>query len=336
MPLTLEDIARLANVSRSTVSRVLNNDPNVKPETRARVEAVLREINFQPNLAARSLAARRAGIVGLVIPAGTKEIFSDPYFGILIQGVTQACNARDYSVMLWLSTPEYERTAIRKILYGGLLDGVIVSSMLIDDPIVQALYTSDVPFVLVGRHPTLTVSYVDVDNVGGAYAATTHLIQAGRQRIATITGPQNMIAGIDRLHGYCEALAAHGLSVLPELIAEGNFSERSGYEAMQRLLPARPDAVFVASDIMASGALQVLRRVGLRVPQDVAIIGFDDIPAAELFDPPLTTVRQPIQNMGYQAMMSLLQLIQQPGQQPQAMVLPTELVLRNSCCEHHA
>lgn len=335
MPLTLEDIARLANVSRSTVSRVLNNDPNVRPETRARVEAVIREVNFQPNLAARSLVARRTDIVGLVIPAGTEDIFSDPYFGILIQGVSQACNARDYSVMLWLAEPAYERMAIRKILHGGLLDGVIVSSMLIDDPIVEALYQSDMPFVLVGRHPLWPVHYVDVDNVGGARAVTEHLIRSGRRRIATITGPRNMIAGIDRFQGYCEALEAHGLPVLPELVVEGNFSERSGYEGMQRLLEARPDAVFAASDMMALGALQSLRRAGLRVPDDVALVGFDDIPAAERADPPLTTVRQPIHEMGYQAVMTLLDVIQHPGGAPRQVMLPTELVIRESCGGGH-
>lgn len=335
MPLTLEDIARLANVSRSTVSRVLNNDPNVRPETRARVEAVMRELNFQPNLAARSLVARRTDIVGLVIPAGTEDIFSDPYFGILIQGISQACNAHDYSVMLWLAEPAYERTAIRKILYGGLLDGVIVSSMLIDDPIVQALYQSDMPFVLVGRHPSWPVHYVDVDNIGGAREVTEHLIRSGRRRIATITGPRNMIAGMDRFQGYGEALQAHDLPILPELVVEGNFSQRSGYEAMQRLLEARPDAVVAASDMMALGALQVLRHAGLRVPDDVALVGFDDVPAAERADPPLTTVRQPIQTMGYQALTTLLDVIRHPGGEPRQVVLPTDLIIRNSCCAHH-
>ncbi|MCX7691763.1 substrate-binding domain-containing protein, partial [Thermoflexus sp.] len=176
-----------------------------------------------------------------------------------------------------------------------------VSSMLVDDPIVYALYHSSMPFVLVGRHPTLNVSYVDVDNINGARSATAHLIGLGRRRIATITGPQNMIAGIDRLQGYREALEAHGLPILPDLIAEGDFSEQSGFMAMQKLLPAQPDAVFVASDTMALGAMRALHRAGLRIPQDVAVIGFDDIPPAARFDPPLTTVRQPIHEMGYQA-----------------------------------
>lgn len=332
MPLTLEDIARMAGVSRSTVSRVINGDENVKAETRERVEAVIRQLNFQPNLAARSLASHRTDVVGLVIPAGTQEIFSDPYFGILIQGVSQACNIHNYSVMLWLADPEYERVAMRKILHSGLLDGVIVSSMLIEDPIVYALYKSKMPFVLVGRHPSLNVNYVDVDNVGGAREVTSHLIRLGRRRIATIAGPQNMIAGIDRLRGYREALEAHGLPVLPELIAEGGFMERGGFEAMQRLLAARPDAVFAASDTMALGALHALSRAGVRVPDDVAVVGFDDIPAAARFEPPLTTVRQPIHEMGYQAMMTLLDVIQRPEAGPRHVILSTELVIRQSCC----
>ncbi len=331
MPLTLEDIARIAGVSRSTVSRVINGDEKVKAETRERVEAVIRELNFQPNLAARSLAAHHTGIIGVVIPAGVSQIFADPYFGILIQGASSACNSHDYSMMLWLAEPAYERRTIRQILHSGLVDGVLVSSMLIDDPIVQALYESKMPFILIGRHPRLQVNYVDVDNIDGAQKATLHLLTQGRRRVATISGPHNMIAGIDRLQGYRNALEIYGIPYDPELVAEGDFSERSGYEAAQKLIPKHPDAMFIANDVMALGALRALRQARLRVPEDVAIVGYDDGPAANQFEPPLTTVYQPIHEMGLVAIETLLDIIHNPTQETRRVVMETRLIVRASC-----
>lgn len=331
MSLTLEDIARQAGVSRATVSRVLNGDEHVRESTRNRVLEVLQQYNFQPNLAARGLAAGRTNVIGLVIPAGLSALFADPYFPILIQGATSVCNLRDYSLMLWLAEPEYERRTIRKILHGGLLDGVIVSSSLMDDPIVQALYESKMPFILVGRHPTLDVNYVDVDNVAGGREATLHLIRLGHKRIATITGPLNMIAGYDRLEGYRQALEQRGLPYDPGLVAEGDFTEEGGYAAMQKLLPLRPTAVFVASDAMAEGALRAIRQAGLRVPQDIALVGYDDTPVASRTTPPLTTIRQPIARMGAVAVETLLDLIGASKQHRHHILLPVELVIRASC-----
>lgn len=331
MPLTLEDIAKIAGVSRSTVSRVVNGDESVKDTTRERVQEVIQNLNFQPNIAARILAAGRTGVIGLVIPTGVRMLFADPYFGQLIQGITAACNANDYSVMLWLAEPAYERATIRKILHSGLLDGVIVSSMLMDDLIVQSLYESKMPFVLVGRHPTLNVNYLDVDNVHGGLLATRHLIDQGRKHIATITGPLNMIAGSDRFNGYCEALLAAGMSVQDELIYEGAFTESSGYEGMKALLPQRPDAVFAASDMMAIGALRALSEAGQRVPEEVALIGYDDLQVAASTYPGLTTVRQPIYEMGYSTFELLLKAINSPSKQIYQVVLNTQLVVRSSC-----
>ncbi|MBI5304018.1 MAG: LacI family DNA-binding transcriptional regulator [Chloroflexi bacterium] len=329
---TLEEIARLAQVSRSTVSRVINENPNVSTATRQRVLAVVKELNYHPNAAARGLAAGRTRVLGLVIPMGVTALFTDPYFPLLIQGVSSACNEHDHSVMLWIAEPEYERRTIRQVLHNGLIDGVIVASQVMNDPVVDALLKSKLPFVLIGRHPSESaVNYTDVDNQNSAREAVAHLLRLGRRRIATITGPKNMIAGADRLEGYLAGLRAKGIAPDSDLIVEGDFTEEGGHAAMQQLLSSDLDALFAASDAMAAGALRALREAGRRVPQDVAVMGFDDMPFAARTDPPLTTVRQPIQRAGVVAAETLIDLIANPGSPPRRIILPTELVIRDSC-----
>jgi LacI family transcriptional regulator len=331
MSTTLLEIAKHAGVSRSTVSRVMNDHPNVDKETRERVLSVAEQLNYQPNIAARGLAAGRTRIIGLVIPMGVSALFTDPYFPLLIQGISSACNANDHSVMLWLAEPEYERRTIRQILQAGLVDGVILASALMDDPIMEALLKRDLPFVMVGRHPTNDqVSYVDVENRNSSREMVSYLLRTGYTRVATIAGPKNMIAGSDRLQGYLAALRERRVAHDPDLIVEGDFTEESGYRAMQRLLPLSPDAVFVASDAMAVGVLRALREAGLRVPEDMAVAGFDDMPFAAHTDPPLTTIRQPIQRMGAVAAETLIDLIAHPNEQPRRVILPSELVIRSS------
>jgi LacI family transcriptional regulator len=328
----LEEVAKLSGVSRSTVSRVVNNDPNVSQVTREKVLQIIKQVNFHPNVAARGLAAGRTRILGLVIPMRVSALFTDPYFPILIQGVSSACNTHDHSVMLWLAEPEYERRTIRQIMHSALIDGVILASQLNDDPVGQALIEGDIPFIMVGRHPTNErVNYIDVDNRNAARDAVTHLLRLERRRIAAITGPQNMIAGADRLQGYLDALRTRGIASVSDLIVEADFTEAGGYVAMQRLLAHRPDAVFVGSDAMALGALRALRDAGRRVPEEVAMVGFDDMPFAARTDPPLTTVRQPIHRMGQVAAETLIDIITTSDAQPRRIILPTELVIRSSC-----
>jgi LacI family transcriptional regulator len=329
--MTLEEIAKQAGVSRSTVSRVMTNHRSVDPRTRARVLSVAEKLNYQPNMAARGLAAGRTHILGLVIPMGVSALFTDPYFPLLIQGISSACNANDHSVMLWLAEPEHERRTIRQVLQGGLIDGVILASALLDDPMLEALLNGGLPFVMIGRHPTDNrVNYVDVDNKNSSRHMVSYLLNLGYRRIATIIGPKNAIAGADRLQGYLMALRERGIAYDPELVAEGDFTEEGAYMAMQRLLPLAPEAVFAASDAMAVGALRALREAGKRVPGDIALAGFDDIPLAARTEPQLTTVRQPIQQLGAVAAETLIDLIRHPDAHPRRIVLPTELVIRLS------
>jgi LacI family transcriptional regulator len=331
MPLTLEDIAHLSGVSRSTVSRVLNTDVNVKEETRKKVQAIINSYNFQPNLAARGLATGRTNVIGVVIPASVSVIFTDPYFPLLLQGVSAVCNTREYSVMLWLAEPEYERRMISRILHNGLVDGVVIASIPMNDPMVESMIESRMPFVLVGRHPTVDVNFLDVDNLKASQKATKHLVNLGYKRIATITGPQNQVSGYDRYQGYLNALQESGIPIKPELVAEGNYTEESGYSTMQQLIKYKPDAVFAASDMMAFGAMQALKEANLQIPEDVALVGFDDLPAASKTVPPLTTIRQPVFQMGSKAAEFLINLIDNGTNSTHEVIMGTELIVRESC-----
>jgi len=332
MGYTLEQIAKLAGVSRSTVSRVINDHPNVRPEVRERVWQVIRQVGYQPHAAARSLVTNRTQIIGLIIPQAVTTIFTDPFFPLLIRGIADTCNAHRYHLMLSLFSSRTEQESLyRRVLRGGYLDGVIVASTMLDDPLIPRLLEDQVPFVSVGRYPDERVDYVDVDNVSGARMATEHLLRLGHRRIATVTGPLGMMAGRDRLEGYRQALESRGLPVDDNLIAEGDFTEEGGRTAMQRLLPHEPTAVFVASDTMAVGAMKAIKEAGLNIPADVAVVSFDDLPIASIVEPPLTTVRQPIERLGATAVDILITIIEHEGGSRQKVILPTELVVRASC-----
>lgn len=330
--LTLEEIAILSGVSRSTVSRVINNHLEVRPEVRERVLKVVTETGFYPNPAARSLASRRSGIIGLVIPETTEIVFTDPYFAPLIQGVAEACNKDDYTLSLILfHVTEDEAKLPMRILGRQIFDGVIVTGTYRDDMLVPHLINQGIPFVSVGEYDDPKVNFVDTDNEGGAYAATRHLIQLGYKSIATITGPLNSLAAWHRQEGYLNALRDYGYLVDENLIATGNFTEASGYECMKTLLSLNPDAVFAASDMMAMGALRALRDAGLSVPADVALVGYDDLPPATLADPPLTTVHQPIKQTGIRAVRTLIDILENGLEPVRRVTLATDLVVRSSC-----
>jgi LacI family transcriptional regulator len=330
--LTIRQIATLAGTSRSSVSRVLNNHPNVSPEVRRQVLDVIAETGYQPDPIARSLSNRRSSIIGLVVPLAVHSLFDDPFFSRLIQGISRGCNARDYTFSLFLfHSQEDEKEFYRRISLKHLLDGVVVTATRTGDALIPRLLEGGVPLVVQGRHEDPRVNYVDADNLAGATAAVSHLLQLGYQRIATIAGPSDSTAAQDRAQGYLDALQTRGRPSDDALIVSGDFTQAGGHQAMQRLLPHQPDAVFVASDTMALGALQAIRGAGLTVPDDVALVGFDDLPQATMVDPPLTTVRQPIQRMGILAAEMLIDGLENEPEAPRRVVLPTELVIRGSC-----
>ncbi len=329
---TLEAVAQVAGVSRATVSRVVNESPRVSPEIRASVEAAIRQLGYTPNRAARSLVTRRSDSIAVVITEPPGRLFSDPFFPRLVRGVSAALTNRNLQLVLLMPEHGDEARTIR-YLTGGHVDGALLVSLHAEDPIPEALTSRGVPAVFVGRpRPGVDLSYVDVDNRQGGERATRHLLDQGCTCVATIAGPQDMAPGVDRLDGYRDALVGAGLVVRPELIAQGDFTHEGGAAAMERLLDACPDldGVFAASDLMAAGALSVLRARGREVPDDVALVGYDDSPIAETTLPPLTSIRQPIEEMGPDAVRLLLDAIGHGDRVPRRVVLATQLVERAS------
>jgi len=331
--LTLEDIAKQAGVSRSTVSRVVNDDPNVNENVRKRVQEVIQSTGYHPHAAARSLASQRSWMIGLVLPRSVSNFFIDPYFPRLTQGVALACNQHNYTLGLFLvETKEDEKHIFPRISRKGLLDGILLQTAPMSDNFIDRLVESDFPVVMAGRpFNTHDVSYIDVDNINAAYQAVHHLIRLGYKRIGTITGRMNSTAGIDRLEGYRKAIMEQVWEVDEGLIAEGDFSEMSGYSAMQQLLLVKTDAVFVASDTMAIGAIRAVQEAGLHVPSDISFVGFDDLPIATQSEVKLTTVRQPIIQFGARAVETLIDLIENGTKPSRRIIMDTELVIRDSC-----
>ena len=332
-PPTLEQVAALAGVSRATVSRVVNGSPGVRPVVRAQVERAVAKLGYVPNRAARSLVTRRADSVALVVSEPHARFFSEPFFAGMVRGVSGALAEHGIQLLL-LIAQDLDRDRLERYVVGGHVDGVLLASVHGDDPLPATLERAGVPAVLVGRGVDRGApgSYVDADNRGGALAAVAHLAARGRRRIATITGPLDMGVGLDRLDGYRDGLAAAGLAADPGLVEPGDFTEEGGAAATARLLqrPGPPvDAIFAASDLMAAGALRALRAAGRKVPGDVAVVGFEDSAVARYAQPPLTTVRQPIEEMGRQATRLLLAKVagEAGGMH---LVLDTELVVRAS------
>lgn len=335
MRLKLEDIGRMAGVSRATVSRVVNGEQNVRPEVRERVEDVIRRTGYTPNAAARSLVSKRTGVIGLVIPSRVHNLFEDPYFAQLIQGVTLASNSAGTTLSLFLFQSEAEERALYpRVVESGFLDGVIVTATRMGDPLVGHMTSRGLPLVMIGRPDVDHVSYVDVDNSMGAALAARHLVDIGRERIGMIGAPTNTTTGRDRLDGFLTGLSDCGRAFDTDLRVDGDFSEPGGFEAMRILLDRGVDAVFAASDTMAFGALRAIRERGLEVPDDVAIVGFDGFTASQHSVPPLTTIRQPVADTATRAVEILTGLIAGETSGPTSTVLPVELVVRASTSQH--
>jgi len=336
---TLEEVAARAGVGRGTVSRVINGSPRVSDATRAAVEAAVAELGYVPNTAARALAANRTDAIALVVPEPETRFFAEPYFSDMLKGVGAELSETEMQLLLIFAGSDRERRRLAQYLAAHRVDGVLLVSVHADDPLPDLLSQLEIPAVISGpRSATETLPSVDSDNYGGGRSAVEHLLSGGRRAIAHITGRLDVYGAQRRVDGYRDALLDAGHEVDERLIEPGDFTEEGGRRAMTKLLARRPDldAVFAGSDVMAAGARQVLREEGRSIPSDVALIGYDDSAIARHMDPPLTSVRQPIEEMGRRMIDLLLTEIadRRPavsrGLERRQVVLATELVHRTS------
>ncbi len=305
---TLEEVAARAGVGRGTVSRVINGSPRVSDATRAAVEAAVAELGYVPNTAARALAANRTDAIALVVPEPETRFFAEPYFSDMLKGVGSALSETEMQLLLIFAGSDRERQRLAQYLAAHRVDGVLLVSVHADDPLPDLLAQLEIPAVISGRRSAEeTLPSVDSDNFGGGRVAVEHLIDQGRRNVVHLAGRLDVYGAQRRVDGYREALRDAGRPVDESLIVAGDFTEEGGRRAMTELLARCPalDAVFAGSDVMAAGARQVLREAGRRIPDDVALVGYDDSAIARHMDPPLTSVRQPIEEMG-RAMIDLL------------------------------
>jgi DNA-binding LacI/PurR family transcriptional regulator len=312
------------------VSRVINGEQYVSAKARDAVHAAVRSLGYSPNQAARTLAGSRTNCIALVVSEQGSRVLSDPFFAGVLRGVHAELAGHRVQLVLMMSQQDDEQDLIG-YLSGGHVDGALVVSLHGQDPLPQTLADAGLPIVVCGRPLGATsVPYVDSDNFNGALEAARHLANTGRRRIATISGPKDMAVGMDRLSGWRRGLGEFGLAA--DLVAYGDFTPESGAAAMDELLSREPelDAVFVAADIMALGALQSLHAKGKRVPDDIAVVGFDDLALASTAVPPLTTVRQDVEQLGRTMTWRLLAELAGEENLPPSLLLPTSLVTRAS------
>jgi len=327
---TYSEIAELAQVSKATVSRVLNGDSRVHPD---RVQAVLKaakKIGYRPNRAAVALSTGRTGLIAVVIDDEISAL-SDPFWGMVTSGVSRVLMENNFQTLLMVAPLDNEDGAVAHYLEGNEVDGAIFAQVH-KDALVRKLAKKGLPVVVIGTPAAEAhdINFVDTNNVAGGFMGTNHLFKIGCKRIATITGDVEASAGLQRLRGYEQAHKEQGIKVDKNLIAYGNWSYESAKILMLRLLASNPDidGVFAANDAMALAAIAAIEERGKRVPDDIAVVGFDDTLLSQASRPPLTTVKQDIPGLGAAAAESMLQMLN--GQHPDSRILSTELIIRES------
>jgi LacI family transcriptional regulator len=335
--ITMNQIAELAGVSRTTVSYVLNNVPgvNISQETRDRIFQVARDLNYYPDTAAQSLASGHAGVVALVLTQ-RPHLISDAFLAHVVDGLSGAVKDQGFHVLIEPLSQLKPSANYGNLVRSRRADGIILVGPRLEDDELDRMMEEKIPLVLIGEMHNRDIPFVDVDNVRSAENAVNHLIALGHRRIACITNaPAHNIASQDRLKGYSQALAAANIELNPSLIRYGEFTDESGARAMRDILEKAeqlPTAVFAASDMVAFGALNAISELGFSVPEDIALVGFDDIPIAQYVSPPLTTVRLPAYDLGYHAGQMMMRLLQNPSDSDAMQcLLETELIIRHSC-----
>lgn len=327
----ISDVAKMANVSTATVSRVLSNSGNVKKETAEKVLEAIKKLNYQPNLLARQLRRLETKTVLVVVPDITNTFFSK-----ILRGIEQVAIENDYEVLLGDTGNSLEREkGYLDILRQKKADGMILLTARLESHLLEEI-SREFPVVLACEYlEGSDIPTVSIDNISSARKATEYLISLGHKRIGFLSGPMDVILSRDRLKGFKQGMMQHDIAIEPNLIQEGDFSFESGFNLMTKLLALSepPTAVFASSDEMAIGAIKAIKAKGLKVPDDISIVGFDDIKFASIFEPALTTVSQPMFEIGQKAMELLIKLIQKDKLEKSQYILEDQLVIRETCKE---
>lgn len=337
MKVTIKDVAKLAKVSPSTVSRVISDNSRISEETKRIVNEAMKELGYHPNEVARSLVNKSTHTIGVIMPKSAHLSLSNPFFPEALRGISARANEKGFYVMLSMEDNEMDKHSnIENIVRAGVVDGVVMLYSRLEDKTFNMLKDTNFPFVVVGKPVNGNankVNYVDNDNIGAAYDAVTHLINKGRDSIGLITGPLNLVVSLDRLEGYKRALLDNGMEYKPEWVQEAEFSQEGGFSAMENLLSkgSCPKAILATDDLLGLGAIKAIKKAGLKIPKDVAVISFNNIPAAEFLTPSLTSVDINPFELGYEATELLFQCLDGKKATSQARIVPTRLIIRESC-----
>lgn len=328
--LTIDDIAKLAGVSKATVSYVINDKPGVSQELRCKIKKIIEDCNYVPNSAARGLAGEKTHFIGLVIPD-----VSDMFYANIIRGVEKTSNKYNYLLNLYTTHGEEEKEQrVIKLINSSMVDGLIIMAYYIKDNFIDFLKNEGIPFVFID-YPTKDeeIYSVVVDNEAGAFEAAEYLISLGHQKIAFLEGHEAAWDSRARFIGFLKALTVNSIEFNPLLVEKGDFTREGGYKATKKLLEKGEEftAIFASNDQMAIGAVRAIKEQGLKIPDNISIIGFDNIEASSIIDPPLTTVMQPIYEMGKKATEILIRLINEEKIEQKKFMLKTKLIKRNSC-----
>lgn len=324
---TMDDIAELVGVSKSTVSRALRNDPRVNDDTREQIANIAKKLNYRPHQVARALANKNTNIIGVVLPWFPRNV-ADPFFLEFLQGIGEVAVEEGYSLTLLNIDPDDLANFFHRDV-----DGFILTEPVVNDPRIKYLKEYKTPFVFLGNPmDDGKTCWVDIDNQTGAYLAVKYLIEQGHRRIATIAGPDELVAGQYRYRGYKKAMLEYGLEIDEDLIYRADFTQKGARKAIEELLDRNTDctAIFVANDLMAITVIKALKEKGYNIPEDIAVMGFDGIHLGEFIDPPLSTIKSPSLKMGRMALKLLLELVQNREPEKRHLLVEPELVLRNS------
>jgi len=330
------EVAEKSGVSRTTVSFVLNNVPgiSISEATRQRVIQVAKELNYHPDSTGKKLASGRSNTLGLVLRQSHEQVFADVLLPQVLLGIEQAATEQGFQFLLKPLEPG-DNDGYMRLVHENHVDGIILSGPRQEEAELIRLHQEGLPVMMMGQLPGSGLPFVDIDAVSGSTLAVNHMIEQGHRRIGLITNAAlEYTSAQQRRLGYLNALNAAGIEPDETLMLVGNYTPASGFKAMQKLLDVipRPTAVFVASDVVSLGAIRAIKQAGLRIPQDVAVVGFDDIPMADYFDPPLTTIRIPSYGLGWASGERLVRLVQGEVLEQDGMLLESELIIRNSSC----